>query len=192
MTPLITLIVPCYKRPQRTLRALESIIKQDLNGWEAIFIGDNCPDFQKFIDDGIFHRYSRDEKLEGNSLTFINLEEHHGGWGSYCRGEGIKLAKGKFICFLDNDDIILNNHLSNYSSFMEANPEVDIAYFNARTEPWKKDRISTLSRGGIGNAELCLKSLVLKLEYDVDNQYEHDWRLVDKLMKKKYNIKKCN
>lgn len=192
MQPKISLIIPCYKRPLRTIRCLDSIIKQDFNGWEAIFIGDNCPDFQKFINNSVFQSYKDSEEINGNTLIFENLKQHYGGWGSMARKVGIDLARGKYISFLDNDDIVLPNHLSNYSSFMEDNPILDFAYFNARTEPWKKDRISTLTRGGIGNAELCIKSDVLRKEYEVDSKYEHDWRLVDKLMKKGYKYKKCN
>lgn len=176
----------------RTLRALNSIIKQKFENWEAIFIGDCCPDFQKFLDNGVFQSYKDSEEINGNTLIFENLEQHYGGWGSMCRKVGIDLAHGKYICFLDNDDIVLPSHLSNYSGFMDNNPGVDWTYFNARTEPWKKDRISTPTRGGIGNAELCFKSDILRKEYEVDAQYEHDWRLVDKLMKKGYKHKKCN
>ncbi len=190
--PLITLIMPCYKRPLRTLRALDSIMNQKFDNWEAIIIGDKCPEFQKNIDSGLFENYTDNANLEGNSLIFKNLEEHYGGWGSVCRGEGIKLATGQYICFLDNDDTLLDNHFSNYCSFMEDNPELDFGYFNAYTEPWKRERRSCLSRGGIGNAELIFKSEVLKKEYEVDLEYEHDWRLVDKLMKKGYKYKKCN
>ncbi len=182
----LTCIIPCWKRPKRTLRLIDSILKQNFEDYEAIFIGDKCPEFQKFLDDGTF------SSLNNGKLTFLNLENHYGGWGSVCRGEGIKLAKGQYICFIDNDDIVLPNHFSNYTSFMEANPDIDFAYFNAYTAPWRKERQSALTRGGIGNAELILKSQVLKDEYQVDLEYEHDWRLVDKLMKKGYKHKKSS
>jgi len=47
-----------------------------------------------------------------------------------------------------------------------------------------------LSRGGIGNAELIFKTDVLRKEYRLDAEYEHDWRLVDRVMKGGYKIKK--
>lgn len=43
----LTLICPCWGRPERTLRAIDSVIAQDFDGYEAIFIGDFCPFFQK-------------------------------------------------------------------------------------------------------------------------------------------------
>lgn len=188
----ITCVCPCYKRPQRTLRAIESVLAQDFQGWEAIFIGDACPDFQARIDDGTFAEYTRRAEEQGNRLIFKNLNRHWGGWGHAGREEGIKMATGKYICFLDNDDVLKPNHFTNYYSFMEKNPDADMAYFNAYTQPWEKQRHSVLSRGGIGNAELMFKADVLKKEYQLDEQYEHDWRLVERVMKKGYKIKKCN
>lgn len=186
----LTCICPVWQRPQRTLRAIESVIAQEFTGAETIFVGDGDPVFEQRMKDGTFDKYAEQAREKGNELIFVNLPQHHGGWGHVCRKEGIDMARGKYICFLDNDDVLKPNHFSNYYSFMEANPDVDMGYFNARTEPWKKDRFSVLSRGGIGNAELIFKSDVLKKEYELDEKYEHDWRLVERVMKKKYKIKK--
>ena len=47
-----------------------------------------------------------------------------------------------------------------------------------------------LTRGGIGNAELMFKTEVLRKEYRLDAEYEHDWRLVERMIKGGYLIKK--
>jgi hypothetical protein len=73
---------------------------------------------------------------------------------------------------------------------MEKNPDADAGYLNAYTVPWQKERAACLSRGGIGNAELIFKAQALKDEYEPDDQYEHDWRLVERMLKKKYIFKK--
>lgn len=187
----LTCICPCWKRPQRNLRAMKSVAEQNFTGAETLFIGDNCPLFQKQMDDGLFNEYIEQAASKGNTIKVMNLPEHHGGWGHMARLEGINIAQGKYICFLDNDDMLLPNHFENYYSFMESSPDVDAGYFNAYTVPWKKQRISALSRGGIGNAELIFKADILKQEYQPDAEYEHDWRLVERMLKKKYKFKKC-
>ena len=186
----ITCICPCWKRPQRTIRAIESVIAQDLNGYEAIFIGDCCPFFQKNLDDGTFQKYIDIAEAKGNVLIFKNLTIKGGGWGHLARKEGIEMAKGEYICFLDNDDVLSANHLTSYYSFMKSNLDTHVGYLNAYTAPWKKERNACLSRGGIGNAELIFQRQVLKDNYQLDDQYEHDWRLVERLLKKKYKFKK--
>lgn len=186
----ITCICPVWERPQRTLRAIESVLAQDFQGYEMIFVGDCDPVFQERLENGVFKSYSNRAAEKGNVMIFINRTERGKGWGHAARKDGIDIATGKYICFLDNDDVLLPNHFTNYYNFMEQNPNVDCGYFNARTEPWKKDRVCTLSRGGIGNAELIFKSDVLKKEYQLDPEYEHDWRLVERMLKKKYTFKK--
>lgn len=186
----ITCVCPVWQRPQRTLRAIESVLAQDFQGYEAIFIGDVDPIFQQRLEDGTFDEYSRRAAEKGNVMIFKNRTERGGGWGHAARKDAIDIATGKYICFLDNDDVLLPNHFTNYYTFMEQNPEVDCGYFNARTEPWKNNRNSALTRGGIGNAELIIKADVLKKEYKLDPEYEHDWRLVDRMLNAKYKFKK--
>lgn len=182
----LTCIVPCYERPERTIRSLESIISQEFNEeWEALFIGDGCYYFQKYIDDGTFDKYSK------FPVKFINLEKNYGGWGTMARKTGIDLAKGKYIIFLDNDDVLLNSHFENYYRFMYNNPDIDMGYFNTYVEPWQNKRDSYLGPCGIGHAELIIKSEILKKEYEIDYEYEHDWRLINKLINKGYTHLKC-
>lgn len=180
----LTLVCPCWKRPQRTIRAIESVLAQNFTGAESIFVGDACPLFQEKIDDGTFAEYSKLAEAKGNKMIFVNLKERGNGWGHMARKLGIEMAQGKYICFLDNDDVLKPDHFESYYSFMESHPETDAGYVNAYTVPWNKQRIATLSRGGIGNAELIFKSQVLKDNYQPDAEYEHDWRLVERMLKK--------
>ena len=186
----LTCICPCWARPQRTIRAIESVWAQTFTGAETLFIGDNCPLFQEKLDDGTFAKYAEQAEVNGNKMIFKNLTERGGGWGHMARKEGIEMAEGKYICFLDNDDVLKPNHFESYYSFIESHPDADAGYVNAYTVPWKKERNACLSRGGIGNAELIFKAQALKNEYQLDNQYEHDWRLVERMLKKKYVFKK--
>lgn len=187
----LTCICPVWKRPQRTIRAIESVVAQKFDGYEALFIGDKCPEFQKHLDAGTFKKYEEQVAATGNKILFHNMDEHFGGWGHGARKYGIDIAQGEYICFLDNDDVLEPNHFSNYVNFMEENPDVHVGYFNAYTKPWKKERDACLSRGGIGNAELMFKADCLKKEYQLDAEYEHDWRLVERMLAKKYVFKKC-
>lgn len=46
----VSLIVPSYLRPKRTKRAIDCIINQDMQDFEAYVAGDACPFIQELID----------------------------------------------------------------------------------------------------------------------------------------------
>jgi len=127
---------------------------------------------------------------KGNKIILANLPEHYGGWGYMARKEAISLAKGEYIIFYDNDDVILSSHFRNYHSFMEANPSVGLGYFNTYIEPWKKVRDAVLGDGGVGHSEIIVKTELAKQFYEADQDYGHDWRFIKKLIEAKIEHKK--
>ncbi|TKJ40778.1 hypothetical protein CEE37_07375 [candidate division LCP-89 bacterium B3_LCP] len=96
--PLVSVIIPTYERKQLLNQALESLIDQTYDNWEALVINDGGEPLQ--LGDGI----PDDERIK---LT--NLSENHE--RSYCRNSGIRSAKGQYIAFLDDDDIFYRHHL---------------------------------------------------------------------------------
>ena len=175
----VTLICPCYKRPQRTLRAMESVVNQNIVGWQAIFIGDGCTEFQKMMDDGKFDDFS--DSNSKNQFTAINVIEHQGGWGHGARNVGFNLAQGEYIVFMDNDDVLKPNHFQNYLAGIE-NTEYDMAYYNTYVEPIKQIRDAQLKFGSIGHHEIIVRSSLLK-NYKQDATYGHDWSLIENLIR---------
>ncbi|MGD0711505.1 MAG: glycosyltransferase family 2 protein [Bacteroidales bacterium] len=107
--PFFSIILPTFNRAYMLSRAIHSVIEQTFPGWELIIIDDgstdNTPDIVKeFSDSRIIYIYQQ------------NAER------STARNNGIDLAKGKYICFLDSDDYYLPNHLENfYKKIKECN-----------------------------------------------------------------------
>ena len=166
----ISLIVPCFGRPQRTIRAIECVMNQDFaHNWEAYFIGDNCPDLQKIIDDGMANTYIELAKSKGNKLAIFNLPFHYGKWGYECRSIGFRLTEALYIMFMDNDDMIKTNHFSNYYNAI-ANTKFDLVYFDTWLDPIPNEnggngklRQSKMEFGFIGHQEVIVRSSLLKL-----------------------------
>ena len=179
----LTLCVPCFQRPKRTLRAVEAVLAQDMNNWEAFFIGDGCPEFQKLIDNGDFNRHIEAAKLNGNKLIVRNLKEHFGGWGYEVRNKIISTAVSKYTIFLDNDDTIKHNHFSNYFNAIN-DTEYDFVYLNTWIEPIDRPRISELTFGKIGHHEIIVKTPFLQSMPPQIHQYGHDWTLIKHMMEK--------
>ena len=72
MEKRLTLSVPCYLRPQRTIRAINCIANQTANNWEALVIGDGCPVMQDFLDSNYFNDIISDCEKKGNDLYISN------------------------------------------------------------------------------------------------------------------------
>lgn len=92
--PLVSVVLPTYKRPAAANRAVTSVLNQTHRPIELIVIDDHSPqpvaDTLQPID------------ADGVQVTTIRHEENRG--GNAARNTGIEAATGEFIAFLDDDD----------------------------------------------------------------------------------------
>ena len=88
----ISIIIPYWNTLEQTNR-LMNILKQQLNdNVEIIIVDDGCNEYE-------LNRYEQD------NIKIIHLPENSGG-ASVPRNVGLDNAKGKYICFIDSDDIV--------------------------------------------------------------------------------------
>jgi glycosyltransferase involved in cell wall biosynthesis len=177
----VTVSMPCFGRPKRTIRAIESLFSQNINGWEALVVGDGCPVIADFINSGTFEAAAEGALKNGNRFEMTNLDKNYGGCGYYITNMNIHRAVGAYFVFLDNDDVILPNHLDNYLSGIEGT-NYDFVYYDSYVEPYGGARISNLSNGHIGHSELIIRTDYLRLMPAHTNVYGHDWSLVENMI----------
>lgn len=91
----ISIIMPLYNAEKYLDETLQSIGKQSFQEYEVICIDDASTDSTM----DILHRF---QKID-NRIRIINNSEHSG--AAFSRNKGILEAKGKYISFLDGDDI---------------------------------------------------------------------------------------
>lgn len=176
----LTCIMPVYLRPQRTLRAIASVLQQEFDGYQFIIVNDGCPYFSKAIQENWI---KEPENNNGeNRIEIINLENNHADYGSYARWIGIQKAEGEYTLFIDNDDVILPKHFINYYNNAIINSDASMVYFNTYVEPINYIRESKLQYGSIGHAEIIVKTQVLKDNYVLESTYGHDWTLIQRIM----------
>lgn len=90
--PLVTVVIPTYKRDQLVLRAVKSALTQTLNAIEVIVVMDGPDEATLQMLETI-----RDLRLQVRTLS------QHGG-ASDARNAGVTEARGRWIAFLDDDD----------------------------------------------------------------------------------------
>lgn len=113
--PKISIIVPVYKSEKLLVRCINSILSQNFSDFELILVNDGSPDdCPKICDD--FAKYDK---------RVVVIHKKNGGVSS-ARNKGIELAKGEFITFIDSDDYILPNMLSDFMSVVNHNEDIDL------------------------------------------------------------------
>lgn len=103
MNDLVSIIIPAYNASARIKLALESVIAQDYMNIEVIAVDDASNDDTGKIAHEVLSRSSFAHRI-------ITHERNKG--VSAARNTGIESAHGKYICFMDADDIIRENFIS--------------------------------------------------------------------------------
>lgn len=95
MNKEISIIVPIYKVERQLQRCIDSILNQSFSNFELILVDDGSPDNCGKICD--------EYEKKDNRIKVIHKEN---GGLSDARNVGLDIAKGKYIAFVDSDDII--------------------------------------------------------------------------------------
>ena len=95
MNPVISIIVPVYKVEKQLNKCIESILNQTFKDYELILVDDGSPDNCGHICDEYEKKDSR-----------IKVIHKKNGGLSDARNAGLDIALGKYIGFVDSDDII--------------------------------------------------------------------------------------
>ena len=108
---MFSIIIPSYNRANHLPKAIESVLAQSFTDWELIIVDDGSTDntsdvVASYNDPRIKYIYQE------------NAER------SAARNNGIRNANGEWICFLDSDDVYLNQHLAVFEKAIHesANP----------------------------------------------------------------------
>lgn len=143
--PIISIIVPVYKAEQYVGACIESIQAQTCIDWELILVDDGSPDNSGLICDNYAAKDSR----------IIVLHKSNGGV-SAARNEALKIAKGKYLSFVDSDDYILPFYLSD---MLEHEADIVVTGYINQYEPSGRqerrpiagDRFYSTKEGNLAN-----------------------------------------
>lgn len=98
----VSVIVPVYNCEEYIGATLDSIINQDFKNFEVIVIDDGSTDRSLEI---------INEKLSKSLISHQIIHQENSGVSS-ARNAGISKATGKYLVFIDGDDYVTGNHLS--------------------------------------------------------------------------------
>lgn len=116
---LISIIIPVYNSEKNILDTLKSVHNLSYENYECIIIDDGSTDSSKSIINNYIKDFSRFKLIPTNNSGVCTA-----------RNIGVENAKGKFLLFLDSDDLLDNNFLS--ECFNNYDYDTDIVATNVK------------------------------------------------------------
>ena len=110
----ISIIIPLYNKEKYIIDTLKSILYQDAQNWECIIVDDGSTDGSLKAVNDFCNAHPGNWKI----VTVLN------GGQTKARNIGIRESSGKYLAFLDADDLWVTNKLSTQFEYLEANPGV--------------------------------------------------------------------
>lgn len=111
--PLVSIIIPTYNRSSFLLEAVGSVLQQTFKDFELIV-----------VDDGSTDGTAEALKKDKDRLT-VHYQANQG--VSAARNQGLRLARGRWIAFLDSDDLWLPKKLETQMGFFSRHEEAVIS-----------------------------------------------------------------
>lgn len=116
MNDTITIIIPTYNKADFISQTIESALNQTYSDYKILVVDDCSSDgtdliVKKYISDKL--RYIRHEKNLGPSITY---------------NDGIRMSNSEYVTILDNDDILLPNHLELIMQEFKKDEHLDVVF----------------------------------------------------------------
>lgn len=108
-TPFFSVVIPTYNRADFLAKTIESVLDQTEKDFEVIVIDDGSTDQTKALV----------QSIDDERLSYFYQENKERG---AARNLGVKKASGRYVYFLDSDDILFKNHLAEAKRKLSQSP----------------------------------------------------------------------
>lgn len=118
LAPCISIIIPTYNRVHLIGAAVASVLTQTFSGFEVIVVDDGSTDDTEAV------------VREYPDSRIIYVKQENKG-RSHARNCALHLARGRYIAFLDSDDLYLPDKLALQVRYLDGHPHVGMIYTSA-------------------------------------------------------------
>jgi hypothetical protein len=115
---LVSVVIPAYNAASYIVATLNSVFAQTYTNYEIIVVNDGSPDSEAL------------EAALQPHLSKIRYIKQENGGPSSARNTAIRAARGKYIAFLDSDDLWFPHHLARQVERLENDPSIGLVYAN--------------------------------------------------------------
>lgn len=117
MEPLVSIVTPNYNSEKYIAKTIQSVLEQSYKNWEMIIVDDCSSDDSIKTIESYIKKDSR--------IMLIKMDKNLG--VALCRNKAIEVSRGKYLAYLDSDDLWASNKLKKQIQYMETN-KVDFTY----------------------------------------------------------------
>jgi glycosyltransferase involved in cell wall biosynthesis len=116
--PLVSVIIPAYNCSSYIAAALDSVLAQTMSDYEIIVVNDGSLDTPEL-----------ERVLQPYAASIRYIKQANGG-ASAARNTAVRAARGRYLAFLDSDDIWLPHHLEHQTRLLLQDPSLGLVYSN--------------------------------------------------------------
>ena len=168
---LVSIVMPAYNAEAHISESIQSVIGQSLHNWELIIV-DNCSTDSTL-------KIANSFQLHYSNIRVYSVESNSGG-PAYPRNIGVRKSKGKYVAFIDSDDIWDINklsdqlpHLGKFNLVCSLSDKIDddgnLVKSSRCTKNKELDVCSVIYRNSIINSSVIVhRELFLSVLFDED------------------------
>ena len=119
---LISVVIPSYNRASLIGQTIESVQAQSYPNWELVIVDDGSTDNTLEVVEGY---------LEDKRISLYERPHERPAGGNAARNYGFEISKGKYIKWLDSDDLLDPECLEFQNSFLE-NKNADVVFCRSK------------------------------------------------------------
>lgn len=148
--PIVSIIIPIYNSEKWLPRCIDSVLMQTVEDWELILVDDGSTDNSV----SICQKYA-------DSDNRIKLICKPNGGVSTARNQGLKLAQGKYVSFIDSDDYVLPGYLED---MLEVSADIIVSGYLNEYEGSEEKRFRPIEEGYYSHKKNNLEAGLAKIE----------------------------
>jgi hypothetical protein len=177
--PMVSIITTVYDRVNDLADCLKSVQQLTYRNFEHIIVSDHPP--EPVV--GCIQRLVKAEAISAS--TYADLNERANNWGIAPASVGLQLARGRYVCFLSDDNGYTPDHFDPLVKALDENSDISFAYSSCQYAGRFVLRNPTPLPGGIDlgqplfRKEIFDRYLPGRLPFDM---MAWDWHMIQTFM----------
>lgn len=178
-TPTVSIITTVYDRMDCLEDCLRSVSHLHYRDFEQIVVSDDPPDH-------IVDRIKDLVETASGSISYANLNTRFNNWGIAPASVGLHLARGRYVCFLSDDNGYTPDHLGPLVEALERESAISFAYSSCQYAGRHVLRCATPRPGGIDLGQPLFRKEIFDrympglLPFDM---MAWDWHMIEAFMR---------